>query len=41
VVLAEAPHHVTERGVDLQAVFSSDAEIVAPTVRQSNRLPGI
>jgi len=26
VVLAEAPHHVTQRGVDRQAVFFSDAD---------------
>jgi hypothetical protein len=32
-VLAETPHHVTQRGVDRQAAFFSDAE--------SSRLPGI
>ena len=26
VVLAEAPHHVTQRGVDRQAIFFSDAD---------------
>jgi len=36
-VLAEAPHHVTQRGVDRQAAFFSDADrrIYLELVRQS------
>ena len=39
VVLTETLHHVTERGIDRQAVFSSDAELPCLPGRQSNRVP--